>query len=377
MTWAMAEGSKTKELSRWGTAVVPELDQGIPADLIFGSSEAMAQVRHIAEQIRSIRVPILICGESGTGKEVLARYLHDQSPWRARPFLKVNCAAIPGTLLESELFGYEKGAFTGAFATRRGKFELAQDGTVCLDEISELSSALQAKLLQVLQDGSFYRVGGCEEIGAQAQVMCLSNKDLADEVEGGAFRPDLYYRVNVMKIVLPPLRARQNDIPAFFEYFLQKYATKFGRPVRPASKSFMERLALYSWPGNIRELENNVKRFVLLGSEALTEDIFRGLESADGFDGQHGDALLKFRPGAFVPSLPATQSIPLKKLSQQVTQKVERFLILQTLKATHWNRKQAAKLLQISYRALLYKVRDIEGNGERKQPSHANPASQD
>ena len=357
--------------------MVPELDQGIPADLIFGTSEAMAQVRHIAEQIRSIRVPILICGESGTGKEVLARYLHDQSPWRARPFLKVNCAAIPGTLLESELFGYEKGAFTGAFATRRGKFELAQDGTVCLDEISELSSALQAKLLQVLQDGSFYRVGGCEEIGAQAEIMCLSNRDLEDDVEKGVFRRDLYYRVNVMKIELPPLRTRQSDIPVLFEYFLLKYSAKFGRPLRSPSKFLFERLCLHSWPGNIRELENYVKRYVLLGSEEVTEEILKEQEITGGSDELHGATLQHPHPAAFVPSLPATQPISLKKFSQQASQLAERFLILRTLKATRWNRKQAARLLQISYRALLYKIRDIQGGDHRRQPADATLATQD
>ena len=357
--------------------MVPEPPDGIPADLIFGASEAMAQVRHIAQQIRSIRVPILICGESGTGKEVLARYLHDQSPWRARPFLKVNCAAIPGTLLESELFGYEKGAFTGAFAMRRGKFEQAQDGTVCLDEISELSSALQAKLLQVLQDGSYYRVGGCEEIEAQAQIMCLSNRELEGEVERGVFRRDLYYRVNVMKIVLPPLRARQSDIPVLFEYFLQKYSAKFGRPLRSPSKFLFERLSSYSWPGNIRELENHVKRFVLLGSEEVTEEIFREQETTGGLDDQHGATLQHPHPAAVVPSLPATQPISLKKFSQQASRKAERFLILRTLKATRWNRKQAARLLQISYRALLYKIRDMQGLDLRKPPSGSTLPSQD
>ncbi len=337
----------------------------------------MTQVRHIAEQVRSIRVPVLICGESGTGKEVLARYLHDQSAWRTKPFLKMNCAAIPGTLLESELFGYEKGAFTGAFATRRGKFELAQDGTVCLDEISELSSALQAKLLQVLQDGTFYRVGGCEEIAAPAQVMCLSNRELADEVERGAFRRDLYYRVNVMKIKLPPLRGRQSDIPPLFEYFLQKYSARYGRPVPSPSKSLMERLAFYSWPGNIRELENCAKRYVVLGSEETTEEILKGYESLRGPDGPHGAVLQDVRFTAYLPSLPSTNPVSLKKFSQQASQKAERFLILQALKATRWNRKQAAQLLQISYRALLYKMRDFRVDDHQRLPAESALARQD
>ncbi len=358
--------------------VVPELDQSIPADLIFGTSEAMAQVRHIAQQIRSIRVPILISGESGTGKEVLARYLHDQSPWRARPFLKVNCAAIPGTLLESELFGYEKGAFTGAFATHRGKFELAQDGTVCLDEISELDSGLQAKLLQVLQDGSFYRVGGCEEIEAQAQVMCLSNQALEDEVEQGVFRRDLYYRVNVMKIVLPPLRARKSDIPALFEYFLRKYSTVYDRPLRTPSKPLLKRLSFYTWPGNIRELENFVKRYVVLGSEEIAEEIFREREAGSGSINLPATGLQHHNnPAAFVPPLPLMEPTPLKKFSHQASREAERLLILRTLRATSWNRKQAAQLLQISYRALLYKIRDIQAGQRQMQPASATLASRD
>lgn len=357
--------------------MVPELSENVTSELIFGTSDAMSQVRHIARQIRSIRVPILICGESGTGKEVLARYLHEQSAWRTKPFLKVNCAAIPATLLESELFGYEKGAFTGAFATRRGKFELAQDGTVCLDEIPELTPALQAKLLQVLQDGSFYRVGGCEEIGAQAQVMCLSNKDLADEVEGGAFRRDLYYRVNVVKIVLPPLRTRQNDIPTLFEYFMQKYSARYGRAVRSLSKSLLERLALYRWPGNIRELENCAKRYVVLGTEEAIEEILKGHEAGSGPDGPYGAILQDARFDTYIPSLPSAKPVSLKKFSQQASQKAERFLILQTLKATRWNRKQAAQLLQISYRALLYKIRDIQGTDLQRLPADATLARQD
>ncbi len=337
----------------------------------------MAQVRHIAQQIRSIRVPILISGESGTGKEILARYLHNQSPWRIKPFSKVNCAAIPATLLESELFGYEKGAFTGAIATRRGKFELAQDGTVCLDEISELNSGLQAKLLQVLQDGSFYRVGGCEEIEAQAQVMCLSNRDLEDDVEQGVFRRDLYYRINVMKIELPPLRARQSDIPALFEYFMEKYSAKFGRPLRSPSKYLFERLCFYSWPGNIRELENLVKRFVLLGTEEVLEEFFKEQESLQGAAGLPAVAFGESDSAAFMPVLGPMQPISLKKFSQQASQKAERFLILRTLKATRWNRKQAAQLLQISYRALLYKIRDIQGGDLQRLPANATLANQD
>jgi two-component system response regulator AtoC len=337
----------------------------------------MAQVRHIAQQVRSIRVPILICGESGTGKEVLARYLHDQSPWRAKPFLKVNCAAIPGTLLESELFGYEKGAFTGAFATHKGKFEQARDGTVCLDEISEISAGLQAKLLQVLQDGSFYSVGGCEEIAAQAQVMCLSNRDLEGEVERGAFRRDLFYRINVMTIALPPLRARQSDIPALLEFFLQRASAKFSRPAPVPSKHLLKRLYSYTWPGNIRELENYVKRFVLLGSEEVADEIFEEQAIATPLHNLQGEDLNHLHPSAFVPSLPSPQPISLKKFSQQASQKAERFLILRTLKATRWNRKQAAQLLQISYRALLYKIRNIRGDGDRSRPLNATFANQD
>lgn len=327
-------------------------------EVLFGLSEEMRRIRRTVERVAGIRVPVLIRGESGTGKEAVANYLHQISPWRANSFLKVNCAAIPGALLESELFGYEKGAFTGAYSSRPGKFEIAHEGTLVLDEIADIDSGLQAKLLHALQDGSFCRIGALEERRADVRIISITNREIEAEIERGNFREDLYYRINVVHLHVPPLRHRLDDLPVLVDHFLKHYSQQFGRPARPLPAEVMDRFRQHRWPGNIRELENYLKRYVILDAE---EGILSELEERSRAAAENQ---------GFVMQPPADFS--LKKFSKAAVQQAEHFLILEALKSTRWNRKRAAKLLGISYRALLYKIRDA-GLPSKKQP-RAKPA---
>jgi two-component system response regulator AtoC len=302
----------------------------------------MEVVRHKVRKVAGTNVPVLIQGESGTGKEILAKLLHFQAPWSDGPFVKVSCPAIPSTLLESELFGYEKGAFTGAYGTKPGRVELANRGTLFLDEIGELDMGLQAKLLQLLQDGQFSRIGAQEDKKVEVRVVCATNRRLDKEIESGTFRSDLFYRINVVDMQLPPLRERRDDIPQLVDYFLQTDGAMLKCTPRPISSRLMHILQAYDWPGNIRQLENLVKRYVILGTEeALTSDILAGPPSS-----------------AFEPQISADGPLSLKKITQQAVLELERRVILRALQTHHWNRKRAAQALNISYRALLYKIRD-------------------
>lgn len=311
-----------------------------PDEVIFGRSDGMRLVKQKVEKLASTNVPVLIQGESGTGKEIIAKLIHHLSPWREGPFVKVNCPAIPGTLLESELFGYEKGAFTGAYGTKPGRVEMANRGTLFLDEISELEMSLQAKLLQLLQDGQFCRIGAQEDRRVDVRMLCATNRQLEQEIETGGFRQDLYYRINVLNVSVPPLRDRREDIPTLINYFLVFYSHSFSLPAPPMSSHVMQLLIRYDWPGNIRELENLIKRYVILGSEeAITAD------------------LTNQNHAGFSPKLQLGEGVSLKDITRQAIQELERKVILQVLQANHWNRKQAARKLRISYRALLYKIR--------------------
>jgi two-component system response regulator AtoC len=312
-----------------------------PESIIFGRSDAMQAVRERMDRVAAANVPVLIQGESGTGKDIIARMIHGRSPWRGGPYVKVNCPAIPGTLLESELFGYEKGAFTGAYGMKPGRVELAHRGTLFLDEISELDLALQSKLLQLLQDGQFCRIGAQEDKRVEVRVVCATNRHLETEIENGTFRQDLFYRINVVNVSLPPLRERRADVEDLVGFFLEYYNRKYNCRAKPISNELMAVLQKYHWPGNIRELENLTKRYVILGTEdVISSDLVtrdEGLLNAEiNFDGP----------------------ISLKKLTRQAVRELERKIILKVLQTHHWNRKQAAKALNISYRALLYKIRD-------------------
>ncbi len=332
-----------------------------PADIIFGRSLHMQSVRQKVEKVACADIPVLIQGESGTGKEVLAKLIHNMSSWAQGPLVKVNCPAIPGTLLESELFGYERGAFTGAYGSKPGRMELASGGTLFLDEISELELGLQAKLLQFLQDGRFCRIGAKEDTRVEARVICATNRQLEREVEAGTFRKDLFYRINVVKIQLPKLAERREDIPELTQYFLDYYSAKFNRTTRPLSSPFAQVFEDCEWPGNVRQLENLIKRYVVLGSE---DTIISDLSATN-------------RSRLNVQTdIPPGGSISLKKVTRDAVKVLEREIILKTLQAHHWNRKRAAKALDISYRALLYKIRQADlpsaktrSRGESVKPS--------
>src|SRR6516225_6205152 len=312
-----------------------------PESIIFGRSDAMQAVRERMDRVAAANVPVLIQGESGTGKDIIARMIHGMSPWRTGPYVKVNCPAIPGTLLESELFGYEKGAFTGAYGAKPGRVELAHRGTLFLDEISELDLALQSKLLQLLQDGQFCRIGAQEDKKVEVRVVCATNRVLESEIENGTFRQDLFYRINVVNLAMPPLRERRSDIAGLVTYFLDYYNRKYNCRAKELSGELMAVLQKYHWPGNIRELENLIKRYVILGSEEVIS----------------GDLVTR-QQDYFNPEINLDGPISLKKLTRQATRELERKVILKVLQAHHWNRKQAARALSISYRALLYKIRD-------------------
>jgi len=316
------------------------LDDALPpSPVIFGRSKAMLGVRLRLESVAGTNVPVLIHGESGTGKEVMAKVLHQTSPWSEGPFVKVSCPAIPATLMESELFGYERGAFTGAYGSKPGRVEMARRGTLFLDEIGELDSGLQAKLLQLVQDGQFCRIGAHQEKRVEARMVCATNRDLHKEIQAGSFRADLFYRINVLNLSLPPLRERVDDIPELAEYFVRTYSRAFSKIIRPMSRDSVRLLQGYDWPGNIRQMENLIKRLVILGSEDVLVDELLGSPTT-----------------TMLPEIPEDDSLGLKEITQQVTQEVERRVILKTLQTHHWNRKKAAVALKISYRALLYKM---------------------
>jgi len=334
-------------------------DSDLPPDeVIFGSSPAMEAVRLSVDMAATANIPVLLQGESGTGKEVLARYIHLRSPWGNGAFVKVNCPAIPGSLLESEMFGYQKGAFTGAYTSKPGRVELAHRGTLFLDEIADLDFSLQAKLLQLLQDGQFSRIGASEDRQVDVRVVCATNKQLEKEIKSGTFRQDLFYRINVITIELPSLQQRLGDLPVLVDHLLLKYSEKFGRPVPPLSKPTMRLLQKYNWPGNIRELENVMKRYVVVGQE---EAILKSLEN---------DPAAPFNPD----EVPVDGVIKLKEVTRQAVKQIERKIILRTLEAHRWNRQSTARALSISYAALLYKMREA-GVPPRRSSKSKNPAA--
>ncbi len=338
----------------------------IPPDaVVFGRSDAMRLLRERLTKVASANVPVLIQGESGTGKDIVARMIHGLSPWRGGPYVKINCPAIPGTLLESELFGYEKGAFTGAYGAKPGRVELAHRGTLFLDEISELDPALQSKLLQLLQDGQFCRIGAQEDKKVEVRIVCATNRHLETEIENGTFRQDLFYRINVVNLQMPPLRERRADIADMAQYFLEYYNRKYNCRAKDLSSELVGMLQKYHWPGNIRELENLIKRYVILGNE-------EGI-SAD---------LVASPPEYSTPEINYDGPISLKKITRQATRELERKVILRVLQTHHWNRKKAARALNISYRALLYKIREAglpPNRASRRSPEpapeHAAPVT--
>ncbi len=372
--------TKLLEKQRASTEVVQLRDQvrrNHDFVALFGTSPKMEEVKETIEQVADTTATVLIRGESGTGKEVVARMIYAQSSRRDKPFVKVNCAAIPNELLESELFGYEPGAFTGANRQKLGKFDQAHFGTIFLDEISEMHPALQAKLLHVLQDGEFARLGGKRDIAVDVRVLAATNKPLERAVGEGLFREDLFYRLNVVTVHIPPLRERRPEIPVFLDYFLHKYSEFYGKNPPPFSDYAVQRMIEYTWPGNIRELENLVKRYVIVGNEAqiirelsIHKPVMSSVSGASaswGLPRDHQEqAHVPEAPARPVPSSSKTAdpdgnaSLSLLEIGRRAAMAAEREAIERVLTQTRWNRRQAAKILKISYKALLNKLKAIE-----------------
>ena len=321
-----------------GTEMVDEIDD----DLFFlAASPAMKQIRAQAALIAKVDVPVLLLGESGVGKEVLARLIHKISVRAHRSLVKVNCAALPAELLESELFGYEAGAFTGASKSKPGKFELAHKGTILLDEIGEMSAGLQAKLLHVLQDGSFSRLGGRANITADARVLAATNIDVQKAIAERRLREDLYYRLNAFTLTVPPLRERREEIPVLLRYYMNSLARQFGKNAPSVSDRMVQECMRYYWPGNLRELCNLVKRYLVLEDEDLIIEEMR-MRSSDGGE---------------VEGASAAGGRGLKAMMRSLKDDAEAREIQRALEDANWNRKVAAAHLNISYKALLYKIK--------------------
>lgn len=312
-----------------------------PDDVVFGRSRQMAVVRSKIELAAATNVPVLLQGESGTGKEILAKLLHMRSPRSRCSWVRVMCPAIPQTLIESELFGYDRGAFTGAITTKRGRVESAHGGTLFLDEIGGLDISVQAKLLQLLQDGSFMRVGGQETLRIDTRIISSSNMDLRSQVEQGTFRVDFFYRLNAITVDLPPLRNRIGDLPQLIDYFLEDYSRSTRRTPRPLTAETLCLMRRFDWPGNIRQLENLIRGYVLIGSEdvIVAELVPRS-----------GEELATY--------IDLAKPISLKQITKAATAKLEREIIHKVLEANGGSRRKTARWLNISYRSLLYKLEE-------------------
>ena len=352
---------RQKQQLRSENEALREYCEQLTEDLSFlAASPQMLKIRQQILQIAPVDVPVFISGESGVGKEVVARMIHLRSTRRHQAFVKVNCAALPGELLESELFGYEQGAFTGAVRSKPGKFELANKGTMFLDEIAEMSPHLQAKLLHVLQDGQYSRLGARSVVNVDVRVLAATNMNVKEAMRSGRFREDLYYRLNVLQIHIPPLRERTAEIPLLFRHFLLKYSEKYQKPTPDPSKHLIEAALRYPWPGNLRELENFVKRYVILEDD---EGSFRELLEMTGQQ--------RVAPRE---ETAAPKEQGLKALVRGLKDEAEMEAIADALEKTNWCRKDAARMLGISYKALLYKMRQFNldsGRGSRSAAAKA------
>ena len=362
---------------------------------VWGNSEKMRAIATVIEQVADSDVAVLIRGESGVGKELVSRAIHQRSTRRNRPFVKVNCAALPAELLESELFGHERGAFTGAANTRIGKFEQADTGTLMLDEIGEMKPALQAKMLHVLQDGEFTKLGSNKRVQVDVRIVAATNRDLEKMMLSGDFREDLYYRLKVIELTVPPLRERRDEIPTLIDFFIARYARKYNRPARPLTDPLRQLFMHYEWPGNIRELENMIKRVVILQDEQLViREIERNMQRAVATAAAAAPAaaaaaaamaaMVAGMPGyPPMPPMPYPAPMPpapvddpaeeaagadepianagggsLASVAKAASMKAERAAIEQTLRQVHWNRRKAAQILGVSYKTLLNKIKE-------------------
>jgi two-component system response regulator AtoC len=384
---ALEREALASEVARLGAQMAEDPDGAQPC---WSAGPAMQRVMAMVERVADSDVGVLLRGESGVGKELIARELHRRSQRRARPYVKVNCAALPADLLESELFGHERGAFTGAGATRVGRFEFAQHGTVMLDEIGEMPPALQAKLLHVLQDRSFTRLGSNRVIDVDVRIISATNRDLEAMMRAGTFREDLYYRLQVIELRIPPLRERQEEIAPLVEFFLSKYARVYRRPAIRPSPGLLQALRQYSWPGNIRELENMMKRLVVLQEEQLVlselDRLRASSEPRPHTEPVTAPPVLPLPappPAVMVESASAAEHtvdaaadtpaaapevIGLHAVAKAAALKAERQAIVEALAIFRWNRRKVAEYLGVSYKTLLTKMKECG-------ISEASPAS--
>ncbi|HEX7476503.1 MAG TPA: sigma-54 dependent transcriptional regulator [Polyangiales bacterium] len=338
--FALAKAEEHQTLLRENRALREAAHKGDVFPELLGNSQPIQQVFRLISKVAEYRTTVLIQGESGTGKELVARALHQKSPRKDKPFVAVNCGAIPASLMESELFGHKRGAFTDAHADKLGIFQEADQGTLFLDEIGELTPGLQVKLLRVLQEGVVRPVGGSKDVSIDVRVIAATVRDLQKEVSEGRFREDLFYRLNVLQIVVPPLRARLDDVPVLIDHFIARNNARLGTHIRGIDPRAKKVLLGYPWPGNVRELENLIERAVVLaeGEVLALEDIPERLQ----------------KPEDAVAAVLASGELSIKKASRVI----EESLIRQALEKTRGNRTAAARLLEISHRALLYKIKD-------------------
>ena len=315
-------------------------------EVLIGDSLPMVEIKNLIEEVADSELTVLIRGESGTGKEIVARLIHLKSARKNAPFVKVNCAAIPRDLLEAELFGYEKGAFTGAHKTKPGRFEVANSGTMFLDEIGDMPMELQSKLLQVLEQQEFVRVGGINNIHVDVRIVCATNKNLDDAIAKAIFRDDLFYRLNEITVNLPDLAGRRSDIPLLVDHFLDKYSILYKKERMELKSETIRQLQNFDWPGNVRQLENLIKQIVVRSDENIIYDTLKGPISGAGRKASKVD----LSDGDF----------SMKKKVQETVSEVEKMMITQVLHKTNWNRRKAAKMLDISYRSLLYKIKEYK-----------------
>ncbi len=327
----------------------------------IGTSPSILKIKELIELVKDTDLNVVISGETGVGKEVVAQSLYNASYRNKNSFIKVNCAALPEGLLESELYGYVPGAFTGADKKKKGKFELAHNGVLFLDEIGDMSLPLQTKLLHVLQNGEFSPLGSEREFTTDTWVIAATNCDLETKVKEKEFRPDLYYRLNTFNIHIPPLRDRREDIPALIEYHTGNISSKnIKRELKPLNKQIIDNLTAYSWPGNVRQLENTIKRILLLGNgEEMSEALLNGVPETGGIDS--GQRIDKQTPSPVIDAHYDIESasFSLKTIRKEALDKVERDAISYVLKKTNWNRSKASVILKISYKTLLSKISDL------------------
>ena len=331
---------------------------------IIGVSKAIKRVNDLINHVSDTGLNVVISGETGVGKEVVAQNLFHKSEIKGKPFIKVNCAALPDGLLESELFGFERGAFTGADRKKRGKFELAHEGVLLLDEIGDMSMSLQAKLLHVLQSGEFSRLGSEKELKTDTWILAATNHELEQDIKNEKFREDLYFRLNIIKIYISPLRERPEDIPLLIDHYLKKYSPLFKNTQAKPDYSLIEKLQKYHWPGNVRELQNVLKRILVMGNwEEIVDELTQSCYATDNLTTTETSSkepsivsdILNVDGG----SLPDLELFSLKDIKRRTLNKVEKEAISYVLGRTDWNRSKAAKILKISYKTLLYKISDL------------------